>query len=275
MSNVDARMSELRQHATELSQSAQQLPGRSTADDRKLVADAFAKASSSLELLGGPQPGGAFRQQLRIIENTRSFLASPSTASVAPDPSVDTGLRSMENALTSVRERLFPDDPKIKGEIDALRSRLGELDTVRGPIHSLIVAQAFVSAANVVNTMAGELDARNTAQQQATEPSPAPSAPSAGRAPSAPGAVPAAASTPPAPSRPYAAPSAPAAPVPPAPPVPPSAAAAPSAPPPHSSAQQPTQQQYQELQRKYDELQRQVEQLRQQQQQQNPAAPAR
>src|SRR5436190_1665496 len=74
MTDATARMSELRQRSQELTNVVQQLPGRDTADDRKLVADAFGKVSASLELLGGPSPGGAFRQELRIIENTRDFL---------------------------------------------------------------------------------------------------------------------------------------------------------------------------------------------------------
>src|SRR5438105_1099456 len=74
MTDTGVRMSELRKCSQELNQAAQQLPGRAAAEDRKLVADAFGKAAASLELLGGPDPGGAFRQQLRIIENTRNFL---------------------------------------------------------------------------------------------------------------------------------------------------------------------------------------------------------
>src|SRR5437667_3678933 len=76
MSDTELRMSELRKRSQELNQAAQQLPGRAPADDRRLVADAFGKAAASLELLGGPEPGGAFRQQLRIVQNTRSFLAN-------------------------------------------------------------------------------------------------------------------------------------------------------------------------------------------------------
>jgi len=266
MNNVDERMSELRKRASELTQAVQQLPGRSPAEDRKLVADAFGKASSSLELLGGPQPGGAFRQELRIIENTRTFLNSPGSASVAPDPSIDTGLRSLDNALSGVRERLFPNDEKIKGGIDTLRTKLGELDSVRGPIHSLVVAQAFLSAASVIDTMSAELDARTMAQQ------PAPSAPP--RAPMQPAAVPAAAPVPPVPPAPPVAPAAPAPPAPPAPPVAPAPPAAPSSAGSATPQATPTPQQYEELQRKYEQLQREVEQMkRQQQRQQQPAVP--
>src|SRR5439155_7792360 len=94
MSDTDVRMSELRRRSQELNDAAQQLPGRAPADDRRLVADAFGKAAASLEVLGGPEPGGAFRQQLRIVQNTHSFLANR-IGNVAPDPSIDTGLRSI------------------------------------------------------------------------------------------------------------------------------------------------------------------------------------
>src|SRR5256885_12049810 len=76
MTDTNTRMSELRRRSRDFSEATQQLPGRAAADDRKLVADAFGKAAASLELLGGPNPGGAYRQQLRIIENTRNFLGS-------------------------------------------------------------------------------------------------------------------------------------------------------------------------------------------------------
>ena len=273
MTDTNTRMSELRKRSRELSEATQQLPGRAAADDRKLVADAFGKAAASLELLGGPNPGGAYRQQLRIIENTRNFLGS-GAAGVAPDPSVDTGLRSMENALAGVRERLFPNDEKIRSQLDTLRTRLADLDTVRGPIHSLVVARAFGSAANVIDTMSGELDARNEAVQQAQQPAPAP----ATQPTNTTAAIPAAASTPPAPSQPMtprtppapaAPPAPPAAPKPPTPPTPPAA--------PSPAAQQ---QQYEQLQKDYQRLQQQYQELQQkyqqqQQQQQQSQQPAR
>src|SRR5205823_14630946 len=131
----------------------------------------------------------------------------------------------------SGRERLFPNDEKIRSQLDTLRRRLADLDTVRGPIQSLVVAQAFGSAANVIDTMSGELDARNEAVQQAQQPAPAP----ATQPTNTTAAIPAAASTPPAPSQPMtprtppapaapaAPPAPPAAPKPPTPPTPPAA----------------------------------------------------
>jgi hypothetical protein len=159
MTDADVRMAELRKRAEELNKVTQKLPAEPDDVNRKLVADAFGKASSALELLGGPTPGGAFRQQLRIIENTRTFLATGS-GDVSVAPCTDSGLRSLENALTAVRERLFQNDDKVRNQIEALRGKLVELDNARGPIHSVVVAQAFQSAASVVDTMATELDSR-------------------------------------------------------------------------------------------------------------------
>ena len=166
MTDADVRMSELRKRAQELTNVTQQLPAEPDATNRALVADAFGKASSALELLGGPTPGGAFRQQLRIIENTRTFLKSGSN-DVSIAPSTDSGLRSLESALTSVRERLFQNDDKVRAEIETLRAKLAQLDNSRGAMHSIAVAEAFKSAANVVDTMSTELDSRAQANAAA------------------------------------------------------------------------------------------------------------
>ena len=159
MADAEARMSELRKRSEELKSVTQQLPAEPAEANRKLVADAFGKASSALELLGGPTPGGAFRQQLRIIENTRTFLQTGS-ADVSVAPSTDSGLRSLESALTSVRERLFQNDDKVRTQIEQLRVKLVDLDNARGGLHSVAVAEAFKSAASVVDTMSAELDSR-------------------------------------------------------------------------------------------------------------------
>ena len=265
MSDADTRITELRERSRELSATTAQLPGRGAADDRKRVADAFDKTASSLQLLGGPEPGGAFRQQLRIVDNTRAFLNAPPSG-VTPDPSIDTGLRSIESALGSVRERLFPNDDKVKGELDLLRTRLSELDSVRGPIHSLVVAQTFQAASNVIDTMATELDARNEAVRQAQQPRPAAPAPARPQpsAQAAPSAMPAASTTPPPVTR--AMQPAPAVPAPVAAPAAPSGATIP--PPPAQKRS------YEELQRDYEKLQQQYQELQQKMQQQQPQQPA-
>jgi hypothetical protein len=168
MSDSAQRMSELRRRSRELAEVSQRMPGRSAAEDRQLTAEAFDKSTASLELLGGPSPGGAFRQQLRIIDSTRTFLrGAGANESVSTDSAVDSGLRSLYGALTSVRERLFPTDDKVRVQLDALSARLGELDSVRGPLHSLVVAQSFDAASKAIDTMAQELEGRADATSAA------------------------------------------------------------------------------------------------------------
>jgi hypothetical protein len=176
MTNPDARAAALQQRSAALQQAVKQLPGRTPDQDRRLVAGAFDDASGALELLGGPDAGGAFRQQLRIIQNTTSFLKTgPST--VSPEPSIDTGLRSLEDALTSVRERLFPVDQKLDKPMSNLSEQIRQLDTVSGPTHALVVSLAFTSAADVIARMSGELSSRSQSGTPAPAPSHATSAP--------------------------------------------------------------------------------------------------
>ena len=158
------RANQLRQSVSALEETVAQMPGRDRGADRELAADAFANASTALEQLGGPNPPGAFRQQLRIIENTRDFLQS-SRDEISTDPSVDSGLRSLYAALESVRNRLFREDKDIDARLSALSSRLGELDSVRGPLHSLVVAQAFDEASKIMDAMADKLDAAQAASK--------------------------------------------------------------------------------------------------------------
>jgi len=218
MTNVDTRMSELQQRAAELDAVARQLPGRDLKSDRDLVVQAFDRSSAALVLLGGPSPGGAFRQQLRIIDTVRQEIKTLSP-SIADDPTIDSGLRALYNALTSVRERLFPDDPRVRQMLDVVHERVVDLDAVRGPMHSLVVAQVFSAVATTIQMMAGELSGRSAAAEAPTAAPPAPSAASVAPATAAPPASP----SPAAPSAPLLPPSigVPVAPAAPATPLPP------------------------------------------------------
>lgn len=158
------RASELRRAVGELEETVARMPGRDTAEDRRLAAEAFAKSAAAVEQLGGPNPPGAFRQQLRIIDNTREFLRS-SPGDVSTDPSIDSGLRSLYSALDSVRSRLFRDDKDVAARLTALSARLGELDSVRGPLHSLVVSQSFDDAAKAIDAMADKLEAAQAASK--------------------------------------------------------------------------------------------------------------
>ncbi|MEA2734757.1 MAG: hypothetical protein QOE14_1208, partial [Humisphaera sp.] len=193
MTDTDKRMSELQRRSHDLAGVVKELPGRDAREDRELVAKAFDATHDALTMMGGPAPGGALRQQLRIIENIRQFLRS-ADEKLSYDPAVDAGLRATHSALEGVRERLFPADQNVQAQVHALGERLSELDQVRGPMHSVVVAQVFQSASNAIDTMGGILNARSQAITQQT-PAPAPP-PTRGPAPALPTAVPAAASAP-------------------------------------------------------------------------------
>src|SRR5687767_11005622 len=149
MRDTDQRMSELQRSAGQLSEIVKRLPGRDAEEDRQLVAQAFDATHESLTMMGGPEPGGALRQQLRIIDNIRQFLRS-ADPKLSYDPAVDAGLRATHSALGGIRERLFPNDQKVAGLVNGFGDRLGELDSVRGPMHSVVVAQVFQSASQAI-----------------------------------------------------------------------------------------------------------------------------
>jgi hypothetical protein len=286
MRDTDERMGELQRRSQALSSIVKQLPGRDPKEDRELVAQAFDATHDSLSMMGGPEPGGALRQQLRIIDNIRQFLRS-GDQKLSYDPAADAGLRATHSALTGLRERLFPNDETVTSLVNAFGERLGELDSVRGPMHSVVVAQVFQSAAQAIDTMGGILNTRAQMVSQTYSAPPAPQPAAAQPAPAAGAAAqPAGAPVPPAsvatPAPPPAPPPPAAPPTPPAPeqaaapappPAPPRAPEPPPAPAPAQTAQQPTAEEYQDLQRRNEELQRQLQQLQQQQQGQPAAAP--
>src|SRR4051812_44289959 len=173
MTDTNERMSELQRKSGQLSSIVKQLPGRDAKDDRDLVAQAFDATHDSLTMMAGPEPGGAMRQQLRIIDNIRQFLRN-GDQKLSYDPAVDAGLRATHSALEGVRERLFPNDQKVTAAVNEFGGRLSELDQVRGPMHSVVVAQVFQSASNAIDTMGGSLNTRNQMVSEDTAPSASP-----------------------------------------------------------------------------------------------------
>src|SRR5947199_2924565 len=84
----------------QFAQTAEQLPGRSADEHRRLAQQAFADLAQILPTLFGPNPTGTQRQQLRVVENARSQLSNaPKT--LAPEPTIDTGLRAARDALSA------------------------------------------------------------------------------------------------------------------------------------------------------------------------------
>ena len=163
------RSRQVRAELPEFQASYAPLPGRSDAENRKLIARAFEAAGRVLSVLEGPQPGGAFRQQLRIMDTTRQRLAGGSQ-SLAVEPTINAGLRALYNALSSLRMDQFGNDADVAQRLDAMRSRVDDLDTVRGPLHRLVAAQTFRGAGDVIDAMAKSLETRAGTEQAPGEP---------------------------------------------------------------------------------------------------------
>ena len=176
-SDVRARVQQLVQLADEYAANAKALPGRNEAEDRAQVTQQFALLVRILPSLSGPDMTGDFRQQLRIIESTRAMLGT--SADLAAEPTIDSGMRAAHRALASVAARAFADQPDVAKQLDAMRDRVAELDTVSGPIHRLVVAQAFQASAQAVSTMANALHQRLNDPSAAANKTPATTTPPA------------------------------------------------------------------------------------------------
>src|SRR4051812_22665081 len=72
------RVQHLGSLAEQYTASAGKLPGANEQQDRQQVSDQFNQLAQILPMLNGPDMAGDFRQQLRIIESTRSQLAGGS-----------------------------------------------------------------------------------------------------------------------------------------------------------------------------------------------------
>ncbi len=168
------RGNELKLAVQAFSDSRARLVGHADDEGRRAFADSFHRLASVLKLLEGEQPGGAFQQQLRIIERAAAQIGGRSAAAV--EPTIDSAVRAAANALSHIKAEQFSDDQEVQKRFDALRPRVDELDSVRGPLHGLVAAQAFDAIGQVVERMSEIVDSRMPEQQPATAPSSVPTA---------------------------------------------------------------------------------------------------
>jgi hypothetical protein len=164
---------ELDVRANEYANNAKAMPAGDEQESRRLVSNQFALLSQILPMLSGPEMTGDLSQQLRIIESTRSQLSNGSTE-LAPEPTVSTGLRAAHRALASINQRSFSDVPEIAKSIDAMASDVNNLDTVSGPQHRWVAAQAFAHSAQAVQQMAQAMNQRLNDQSNRPAVTPAP-----------------------------------------------------------------------------------------------------
>ena len=170
------RVQHLGSLADQYTAGAARLPGQNEQQDRQLVAEQFNQLSQILPLLNGPDMPGDFRQQMRIIDSTRSQLSSGSM-DLSSEPTVATGLRAALYALSGLRQRVFAESGEVAPHVDAMRGAVQQLDTVSGPIHRLVAAQAFRHSAEAIKAMSDALNQRLMDSGGAKTAAPTPPAP--------------------------------------------------------------------------------------------------
>jgi hypothetical protein len=128
---------------------AHQLPGSSLDEHRQLMGSVFDKLDEILPLLAGSQGDLVFRQHLMVLEDARGELGgNPPDQTI--DPTIDTGLRSAYNALLGIVHGKDFDESQFTASLDDMKVRLDQLDTVQGPTHQVIVAEAVEASSGVI-----------------------------------------------------------------------------------------------------------------------------
>lgn len=160
------RVQTLAQLADAYARQSNQLPGPSTRDHRRLMAEAFAQLEQILSILEGPNPGAEFRQQLQVISDAQTELSN-GPEDLSPEPMINTGLRAAADALTRIRQSSYYDQADLTPLFDALSQKINELDTVRGPLHQVVTAETVSLTSQIVSKMADVMGQR-LAQQNAS-----------------------------------------------------------------------------------------------------------
>lgn len=157
------RMSNLRSSVVSLQHTLSQMPTDDESKDRALTLEALGSAASALAAIEGPQPSGSFRQQLRVIESDRTQVQHAGPA-VPTEPAVDSALRATYNALVSLRDGRFAGNQQIANEVNEVGQKIPQLDTVRGPLHTLAVVDVLNAASRALVTMTDIIENRGAAQ---------------------------------------------------------------------------------------------------------------
>lgn len=145
-----------------------QLPGRTVAEHRELMADGFSQLNEILPLLQGPTSDAEFKQQMRMIADARTELATGSP-DLSPEPTIDTGLRALRDLLRGIARTGYFDQNDLTMALDRCSNKIDELDTVRGPLHQLVVGEAMGMSSQIVQKMSAILSQR-IVEQNATQP---------------------------------------------------------------------------------------------------------
>ena len=161
--DVGVRIDELAGLSKQFSETAKRLPGRSAEEDRAALQQALAELAQILPILYGPQPDGAQRQQLRIVQSARAQLASPAQG-LALEPTIDTALRAARDSFASLGRTSYFDREQIGQTLDRLDAKVGGLDTARGATHPQAVAESVELMSEAVAQMSAALNDRLNGQ---------------------------------------------------------------------------------------------------------------
>ena len=168
MSDATLRIRTLARLSDTYTRLCNQLPGRSVSEHRQLMADGFADLNEILPMLQGPTTDAEFNQQMRMIADARAELASGS-ADLSAEPTIDTGLRALRDLLREIAGTAYFDRADLPPLLDRYSNKIDELDTVRGPLHQLVVGEAMGMSSQIVAKMSNELSQR-MAEQNSTQP---------------------------------------------------------------------------------------------------------
>jgi hypothetical protein len=157
--DVGERMKAARQRVVELTRLSQQLPQKDDAAQRRTMRDVFDQTSKLLPLLMGPGADGQFRLQQRIVADCRNQMDRAGDR-LAIEPTIDSGLRAVYNALVRVAQESFYTTDAITSRLSELRLRVDGLDRVRGPAHKSQSAEVVHLAAEIADRMVGVYEAR-------------------------------------------------------------------------------------------------------------------
>jgi hypothetical protein len=152
ITSAAARSEQLGDLSRRLAETVQTLPGRTPQEHRQRMQQVFARLAQVLPVLYGPNPPGQFRQQLRIVENARSQLAS-APQSIAVEPTIDTALRAARDALDSMASRDYFDQAQLAQSMDRLNASVAALDAARGGAHQEAATDAVEAMARAIQQM--------------------------------------------------------------------------------------------------------------------------
>jgi hypothetical protein len=168
-SDVGVRVQSLSRLADSFARLSNQLPGGTVNEHRALMSQAFAQLQEILPMLYGPNPGAEFRQQMQVISDAQAELAT-GPKELSPEPTIDTGLRAARDVLVNIARSGYYDHRELTPPFDQLSVKLNELDTVRGPLHQVEVAEAVGITSQIITNMSHILGQR-LAEQNSTAPS--------------------------------------------------------------------------------------------------------